>query len=574
MAKVSQIIVPRAFTSAIEALGIGPAELVYDQDLQRFRQGRAAADAGNVLAVMDDIEALLTQVRSIVTPEMFGGIADFDGTSGTDNLAALTAAISAASAIKARLVLSGPYYCSAPIDLTNKHIDWQGTADAGFVFGATDGVSISQSSYLYATYIENVDFYTTAQEPGVGLDVRYSASDSINNRNLPRCFINNVVVRGWDIYNDGWTKGGYSKNVHASVLNNIWVVGRRNLSAATHRASFGNMECGWHYDSDVGFTAVPSDSILSTVHVYNAQDGILVSGEVEGLSITGCKLVGVWTGIASDMATTRPGLQVYANHINYFDCGIDLIRQPESQIFGNLLYKFELSDGLSIGIRLTSCNRTVIGQNTHTNSATDAAVSGNFDCVRVIDSTACSVEEQSASGATCIVRLQGTTQQTRVRRQVFTTATYANSPTNATVIDETGNFNPIADRWAAVKSGALTVTAAGVNILSVSMPINVRRGQRFRVDAILAFTKGGTAGNINYSISKSAGSAGVSFFLDATSFGTTSRPDAGTQANMMCSAEMTVLSDGNLQLTMAGISAGSDAAIAAGGAQIVVTEMG
>lgn len=558
---------PRAFTDALNAVVLDPGEIAYDQE-----RGVMVLGDGRTFGGVDIPDA--RQVRSIVTPEMFGVVGGYLGAPIAGNLAKMIDAINAAAALKARLLLSDVYYMDGALDVINKHVDWEGSADAGFLFGETDGVSISQSSYLYATYIENVDFYTTAQEAGVALDIRYSASDSINNRNLPRCFIDNIVIRGWDIYNDGWTKGGYSKNVHASVLNNIWVVGRRNLSAATHRASFGNMECGWHYDSDVGFTAVPSDSILSTVHVYNAQDGILVSGEVEGMSITGCKLVGVLTGIASDMATTRPGLQVYATHINYFDCGIDLIRQPESQIFGNLLYKFELADGLSVGIRLTSCNRTVIGQNTHTNSATDAAVSGTFDCIRVIDSTACSVEEQSASGATCIVRLQGTTQQTRVRRQVFTTATYANSPTNAAVIDETGNFNPIADRWAAVKSGALTVTAAGVNILSVSMPINVRRGQRFRVDALLAFTKGGTAGNINYSVSKSAGSAGVAFFLDATSFGTTSRPDAGTQANMMCSAEMTILSDGNLQLTMAGISAGSDAAIAAGGAQIVITELG
>ena len=227
-----------------------------------------------------------------------------------------------------------------------------------------------------------------------------------------------------------------------------------------------------------------------------------------------------------------------------------------------------------MSVRLGACDNSFVGQNTHINSASDAAESGEFDCVQIVDSVDCRVDGQVVERASRIVRLTGGTQRCRVRAQTFAgTATYTNSPVNSTVVDETGNVNFIAGRWASAKSGAVTITADGANIVSVSTPINVRAGQRFRIDAMIAFTKGGAGGNVNYSVAKSDGSATVAFHHDATSFGATARPDAGTQASLSCSAEMTVLTTGDLQLTMAGISAGSNAAIASGGAQMVITEV-
>lgn len=523
------------------------------------------------------IEALPTQKQVVnqITPEMFGCVADFDGTVGTDNTAKMILAINAASAAKATLVLTGQYFCASSIVLVNKHIDWNGSVGSGLVFNASDGVVISQNDYTYATQIENLSFYTIGKEAGIGLSVSYTASDSINNRNLPRCFLNKLTIRGWDFLNQGWSKGVYTKNVHAACIGTLWVVGRRDLGAASNRASFGNMVCGFEYDSDLDHTAIPSDAILKTVHVYNAQQAILLTGEVEGMSITGCKLVGVWSGIVSNMATARPGLQVYGNHVNFFDYGVDLYRQPQSQVFNNLFYKFELSDGLSVSVRVRSCDFTYIGQNTHINSCTDAAVSGEFNGVVITDSVDCLVDSQIAANLSRIVSLTGGTTRCRVKAQTFTgTSLYTNSTVNNAVVDTTGGVNFIGNRWASAKGAALTLDNTGMELLSLSTPVNVRAGQRFRLDAVLAFTKDVIGGNINFSVGKSAGSASVVFYLDAASFGATTNAEGNTQSSLVASCEMTVISDGDLQLTMSGISAGSNAAIAAGGAQITMTELG
>jgi hypothetical protein len=513
----------------------------------------------------------------IVTPEDFGAIADFTGDplTATDNYAALTAAINAAATRRARLMLTRAYYSASPIVLTDTYIDWLATTDGGLAFGATDGLSITQADYTIPTTIRNVDIWTTGQEDGRGLSVVYSAHDSITNRNLPRCFIDEVSVRGWNKFEHGWENGAYVEDVHAAGIGRMWIVGRHNLDAPTQRQALGNMVVGLTYAGIGGSTAIPGDSILDTVHVYCAQDAIRITGEVEGLSITACKLVGVWRGVYSNMDTLRPGLQVYGNHINYFDAGIELYKQPQAQVFANLLYKYVGSDGLSVGVKLTLCDENYVGQNTHINSCTDAAVSGEFTCVQVANSVDCLVDAQIAEKASRIVHLTGSTIGCRVRAQTFAGgAFFTNSTANSAVIDASTGPNFVAGRWGSNKNpGVVTVTSSDTPVVSVGTPVNVRAGQRFRVSGKLAFTKGGTAGLINYSVAKSAGTATIVFYHDAAVMSGSTNPVAAGTGTLAVDAEMTVTGDGTLQLTMNSASLGSDATIAAGGGQLTMSEM-
>lgn len=534
----------------------------------------------NLFGVGADVRAALNQVLSVtritMTPEQHGAVADFTGNplTATDNAAAIARAIAAAGAASARLVFGGRYFCSGLPDLQNLDIDWDAAGDAGLVFpSGAHGVVINQDDYNHITRIRNLMILTLGKESGDGLSISYSAADSLTDRHLPRCWLEDVVVRGHDFLSHGWAKGIRLKDVHAPKVIRPQVTGRRDTTL-TGMPSFGNMKSGIEFTSTTGLVSIPSDILIDGADIANAQAAISISGDVEGPTVRGSKMVGVWRGIDDQQATKRPGGQYVDNHVNFFDFGIYSYQRPQVQVDGNLFYKIEHSTAASTSVKLDYCDLAMVGTNVHINSASDWGIAGNFIGVEISNSVANNVGAQTMARGTTGVRITGGSQGTRISTPIMSSAVYANGPTPIAVEDQTANLNFVAGRVAeGTNAAAVTVASSLTTIKTISLPA-VCKGERYLVTVAVEIAKGATAGDVAAVMYKTAGTATLVFGMSGTqvkdSFPTL---PAGKSVVLDASSEITITASGSLDLTLSALSAGSDATVAAASAQITVRRL-
>ncbi len=536
-------------------------------------QARALSDAEEMLLFDDLVNKRLGAIR---TPEQFGCVADFTGTPGTstDNAAKMAIAIQTAAAEGAMLIFRGRYYCSSLPPFTNLDIDWHAAGDSALVFpSGSNGPSISQDDYNHITRIDSLMLFTLGQESGVGLSVTYAPSDSYNNRHLPRCWIRSPVVRGHDILSHGWTKGIVLKDIHNARILSPDVTGRRNTSV-TGKASFGNMAIGIEYTSTTGLSSIPSDVLIDAANVANAQDAINFNGDIEGPTVRGSKLVGVWRGINDQQESLRPGGQYIDNHINFFDYGVNAYQRPQPQIEGNLFYKIEHSTAGSTSIKLDFCDLAQVGKNIHINSATDWNVAGDFIGVEVSNSVDTMVAVQTMTRATHGVRLTNGTNRARAASALMSGALYTNGPAPIAAENLTANPNAIDGRVAeGTNATGVTVASTLTTIKTVSAPV-VYKGEHYLVTGSFEANKGGTAGNVVSVMAKTAGTSTVVFGTNATQAkATISNLAAGTSGTVNFSSEITVTGTGTLDISLQALSAGSDSTIAANNAQVTLRRL-
>jgi hypothetical protein len=520
------------------------------------------------------LQSLERVSRGRVTPEMFGAVADFTGNpnTATNNSAAINQTISLGAALGADVYLSGRYYCATPLTYTNIDVSLVGCGDSALVFGSGNGITISQSDYNQLTVIEGLSIQTISAETGDALKVSYSTTDSLSNRNLPRCYINDITIRGWDMFNDGWTRGLVVKDVHVSQIGVVFVTGRRDPNSDL-RPAFGFMLEGVSVDSTTGMVSIPSDTKLDGINVYNAQTGISVTGDVEGTQITRNVLVGVWTGIKINNASVRPGAQIFGNHINAFDYTIWIRNTPQSQIFNNLLYKINSARGATTAIYLDYCNVSWIGPNIIENSASDWSINGDLTGIELSNSVDCVIDRQIITRSTLGVLLSNGTQRTTVEAPILSGA-YNNAPTARSIIDNTVGPN--------YTNGLLisTANATGVvvtNSLTTVVTINdleLRLGERYIVSVAVEFAKGNTAGGITAVLNKSSGTAALTWGHNATQIKSSipSVPASGGHA-MNFSGEFFCTTSGNAALTLFALSEGSNADVIANATQITIRKL-
>jgi len=524
-----------------------------------------------------DLDDLINnRLGAIRTPEQFGCVADFAGDplTATDNAVKMATAITTAAAEGALLLLGGRYFCSSLPTFTSLDIDWRAAGDAALVFpSGVSGVVINQDDYQHITRIQDLMFFTLGQESGTGLYVSYTAADSFNNRHLPRCWLVDVVARGFNTSAHGWIKGIVVKDVHAAKIIRPQVTGRRD-TASTNRAAFGKMTAGIEYTSATGLTSIPSDVLIDAPDVANAQDAIYFNGDIEGPTVRGGKLVGVWRGINDQQATLRPGGQYIDNHINFFDFGINAYQRPQAQIGGNLFYKMAGATAAATSVKLDYCDLSTVGENTHINSGTDWNVSGDFIGVEVSNSVDANVEQQVMTRANIGVRLTNGTQRARVKPAHMSGAGYTNAPSITAAEDLTVNPNAISGRVAeGTNAAGVTLLSTLTTIKTISAPI-VYKGERYLVTGTFEATKGGTAGNVVSVMTKTAGTSTVVFGSNGTQ-AKASIPalPASTAGTVNFSSEITVTGTGTLDISLQALSAGSDSTIAANNAQITLRRL-
>ncbi|WP_457578966.1 hypothetical protein [Ensifer adhaerens] len=515
-------------------------------------------------------------------PEMFGAVQDFNGTTGTDAAAALSAMISTAKLLVVPMWLrSGKgYYCLSSLSATNMTLTLQGDnfGSSSIIFNnAGDGLVITQDDYKHATSLEAFSIFTMRQEPGVGLKITYSSGDSIGNRNVPRCKIIDVECRGYDIFSHGWSKGMLLTDVHRASVIRPMSTGRRNLPAGGV-AQFLNMPSGIEVVGSYPptFTAIPSEIIIESPRIDQCIAAIKSIGEVEGLEVNTPNFVAVDVGVFASYSTTRPYVKVAGGHINCFTHGVRLVNAPQSSVTDLLVYKYQDTVNDTVAVSVDGSDDTSVKNLTLVNQAANKNVNGEWNGVVVNNSARCTIDDIRHNAPSKTVILSGTTTLTRTSRLkpdgAYLNATVQTYDDSSSGTNEFSDSNkPIANVTNAALVNLADTTPAAV---TQTVTLNVNKGERYLVTGNIEATKGGSAGQFLTQLSRVFGGGAAGFF--GSNAGTvTARSDYVASANLGQSAAgiFTVTTSGTIVFQLVGTVTGSTATVAANKSQLSVVRL-
>lgn len=512
-----------------------------------------------------------------IRPEWFGAVQDFNGTTGTDSAPAMSAMIAVAKILKVPMSLKSGngYYCASGLSATNMSFTMRGDnfGSSSFIFdNAGDGLVITQDDYLHSTSLEGFSIFTLQQEPGVGLKITYSSSDSINNRNVPRCRVIDVECRGYNILSDGWAKGMLFTDTHRPSIVRPCVTGRRNI-ADGGIAQFTKMTSGIEIVGTYPptFTAIPSDINIDSPRIDHAINSIKGTGEVEGLIVNSPVFVGVDTGVICDYSTARPMVKIAGGHMNVFSFGVNLTNAPQSTISDLLIYKYQDAENDTVAVSLDGCDDSSVKNLTLVNQASNAATDGEWNGVVVTNSARCTIDDIRHPSPSKTVILLGTTTLTRTSGLkpdgTYTNATVQTYDDSSSGTNEySGGNKPIANVTNA-SNVAITSTPGAAATFG---PINVNKGERYLVEGFINATKGPTAGEFLTQLAKT-GTATAVFGANRSSLLERSAQAVTATVAHSVSGILTVTASGTLTFQLIGTSTGSNSDVLAGDAQLSIT---
>lgn len=554
---------------------------LFDGNIWRFLAGNYSAlvtadtQEGYVVKATAIAATVGAWVRSTTThiPEHFGAISDWTGTAGTstNNATALQKMLDVAKLTSLPMVISdGPgFYCNATLSVTNLDLVMSGAYGASrIVFGtsATDGLVISQDTFEHPTHILSLTLTTLGQETGAGLKVTYSTTDSTNNRNMPRCRLLDLDIRGEVLTSQGWQDGIVLTDVHNPDVIRPLVTGRRDTAFTDYR-SFNKMRYGIRVVGSVG--AIPSEINIEMPRIYHAQEAISGSGEVEGLLIDRPALIGVLAGVKIRYTSQRPWVQVQNGHINCFEFGVDAQNAPQSNFSDLLIYKYQTATLATVGLKLDGCSYATINNIRLINQATDAVTNGEWDGVQIISSDAVTIDGIMHDRPSRTVAISGTAGSCETRN-LRTNGSFT-SATVAIYLDTSSNANSRIGDGRKVftgASGALTVTAAQTTVVT-SGSLNVNKGERFRCTGMINTTKGATAGDFLTILAKSGTATAVFGNNRSSLIERTAQAISGTVSHSI-SGVIEVTASGTLTILLAGTSSGSNSDVLANDGQLTV----
>lgn len=536
-----------------------------------------------VVIKADDIAAAsgawVRQYDGAIRPEWFGAVQDFNGTTGTDSAPAMSAMISVAKIVKVPMSLKSGngYYCASGLSATNMSFTMRGDnfGSSSFIFdNVGDGLVITQDDYLHATSLEGFSIFTLQQEPGVGLKITYSSSDSINNRNVPRCRVIDVECRGYNILSDGWARGMLFTDTHRPSIVRPCVTGRRNI-ADGGIAQFKKMTSGIEIVGTYPptFTAIPSDINIDSPRIDHAINSIKGTGEVEGLIVNSPVFVGVDTGVICDYSTARPMVKIAGGHMNVFSFGVNLTNAPQSTISDLLIYKYQDAVNATVAVSLNGCDDSSVKNLTLVNQASNAATHGEWNGVVVTNSARCTIDDIRHPSPSKTVTLSGTTTLTRTSGLkpdgVYSGATVQTYDDSSSGTNEySGGNKTIAN---AQNASGIVVTGSPTALASHG-PISVNKGERYLVQGFVNATKGGVAGEFLTTISAPvSGGAAASFGAGRSSLLEREAQAVTATVAQSVSGVLTVTATGSLTFQLIGTSTGSNSDVVAGDAQLSIT---
>ncbi len=128
------------------------------------------------------------------------------------------------------------------------------------------------------------------------------------------------------------------------------------------------------------------------------------------------------------------------------------------------------------------------------------------------------------------------------------------------------------NEYTAYNGALVTIPAGGIEVLELDLG-TVSVGDRLLVNAILACIKGGTAGNMDYSIRKKSGTSALYSMGNRSNLQPTWYQQASIVSRTLISGIFRVMFTGTLVLNCWGISAGSDSTCNTGEAEMYVNVM-
>lgn len=519
--------------------------------------------------------------EDLYLPEMFGAVQDFNGTSGTDCFAALSAMIAVAKLLvgSMKLKMGKGYFSSGSITLSNMSftLSGDGFGSSSIIFGnAGDGLVISQDDYKHATSIEALSIFTTRQEMGAGLKITYSSADSIGNRNVSRCRVIDVECRGYDIMSQGWTKGMVLTDVHRASIVRYHSTGRRNISAGGV-AQFLYMTSGAEVIGSYPptFTAIPSDINFDSPRIDQCVNAIKSLGEVEGLIVNTPTFVAVDTGVFGSYSTTRPMVKVAGGHINCFTFAVKLVNAPQSSISDLLIYKFQDCVNDTVAVSLDACDDTSVKNLSLINQAANKTINGEWNGVVVNNSARCTIADIRHPSPSKTVILSGTTTLTHTSG-LKPDGTYLNA-TVQTYDDSSSGSNEYSGNnkfIANVQNASGVVITGSGTVIASHGPIKVNKGERYSVQAFINATKGATAGEFIAQVDAPVSGGAVAIFgAGRTSLLERSDQSITQTVGHTLSGVLTITATGSLTFRLIGTSTGSNSDVIAGDGQLSIVKL-
>lgn len=528
----------------------------------------ASADASSIAYQPSGAGAVETTVQATLrnympTLEDFGG-----GTAVADNAAAFQAAMDAGGRL---YIPSGNRY---PIKSAITRTGFLQLVGGGSLVWTSDATSTgltvtltTADNYSDRVSIGNVQFRTQKVGEGTALTIDGTAQISggvLQKRNFGRVFLNDTAFRGDTAPGvDGWLNNIDLQGVSNVELKGVYFTGVQNGSEASITTETA-IKC-----DDQGNGAVLN---LHQVSIYTCQIGVDYDG-VEGVNVHQCNIVAVNTGVKAVNTNTglAPWVAVQNSHINARVRAIDLSEMQGIIIKDNFIWQRQSATAIGTGVYISDCD--------------DVDIEGNQFVGDYVNTSGVTYYGVLLVGTTSDARVRGNHGQdvsllawaqvgvddvlfsdNHVSKEAVAAPApglYANTSSGRVIID-TERFSG--------KSGS-DVTDASGTLVDVDMG-TVHLGQAFMVTAKVLYTKGATAGLTSTEVLKGAGTATVVFVHDASTLDFEVEQDATDANTHTVTGPMVVTAAGTLTLRCQFTSAGSDATILTGNAQLSAIQLG
>lgn len=306
-----------------------------------------------------------------IRPENYGAVgnASFFADVGTNDAAALQAAINAAIAGNLPLILSRRYRCNSTltVDLLNPAlcrflVEGTSRAMSGIVFGSNAQIIFTadyNNSEYYPPMLEVVDlaFKTVGQSTTspILVDIEGDEGGTGNTAYFARLDISGINPTS------GFKYGIETLNARNAVYKDIRVLGDRGNAPPGSKAvqSLGGIYIGGDADA--------ADFHIENVEVYFVQKAFVITGASEGATFIGCTVVNCDIGIEDRRGSgvADPLIIVDACHFNTWSKGYIGENRFQSVFANTLFYNFQLYTGWvgltfinSIG---TPSNTSIVG---------------------------------------------------------------------------------------------------------------------------------------------------------------------------------------------------------------------
>lgn len=422
---------------------------------------------------------------------------------------------------------------------------------------------------------DDVEIRTTQENTGRGLSISYSAAVLSANRHLKLVSLGDGVQIGGTAAETGaFAAGLYLDNVNNPDLGALHIRGRRNLGAAA------GSEDREYLAGTKGIVVTSTDSSqpvlidMGKVHVRAVETALSVTGAVEGLTIEGGQFINCGDGIAVDFTDlvsppgdAQPGVFIRGVHVNAARKPIRIVNGYEVFIGGCELYRFSNVDGENfVGI---DCD-TVSEAQIHDNVISGANATGspgtvammaldNFKRSRVVGNIGRNLDSGIA------VTDAGSIYNQFDDNQAFNSSAKADFNTVTFSGSAVGTSNVVRCKGARLEANTagVTVAATTTTIIALSIPDAIV-GERYRVQAQVRITKGGTGGVTTLFIAQ-VGGTGTAAFAVGSSIDrrTPGNHSAGVIWREGIEGDVTITASGTVQLALRGTSAGSDGTVAA-----------